>query len=124
MVRAHRMAWELLVGPIPANMCVLHAPLVCHNRKCVNPAHLRLGTKAENMADRKKDGTEFVPFTRGEKSGNATLNETMVGDIRGFYAKGGVTQGEIARAYGVSNQLISRIVLGTSWSHTYTRVLI
>ena len=121
-VYAHRTAWELLVGPIPAGMHVLHAPNVCHNRKCVNPAHLRLGTNAENVADRKKDGTQN--YTQGEKHGMAKLNEVMVADIRGFYAKGDVTQKEIARAYGVEQSQISDIVRGKSWAHTYKAALI
>ena len=114
-VAAHRLAWELLVGPIPANMCVLHAPNVCHNRKCVNPAHLRLGTQKENMADRKRDGTG----AEGEKSSLAKLTEAKVAKIRSLYAKGGVTQTEIAKAYGVSIATISLIVNGKRWTQTY-----
>ena len=117
MVKAHRLAWELAVGPIPADMHVLHAPLVCHNRKCINPAHLRLGTQKENMADRKKDGTEAD--TRGEKNGAAKLTEAKVAEIRSFYAKGGVTQTAVAKAYGVSRRLIYKIVRGKGWTHTY-----
>ena len=121
-VRVHRLAWELAVGPIPANMLVLHAPNVCHNTRCVNPAHLRLGTRADNMADRKKDGTEFVPFTQGEKHGNAKLTEAKVAEIRSLYAGGDVTQGQISKAYGVSKALISFIVNGKSWAHSHTRL--
>ena len=46
--KAHRVAHVLTCGPIPAGLLVLHG---CHNPRCVNPAHLRLGTHAENMQD-------------------------------------------------------------------------
>ena len=42
---AHRMAYELEVGPIPPGMLVDHT---CRVRLCVRPAHLRVVTDAEN----------------------------------------------------------------------------
>ena len=42
---AHRVAYELSVGPIPAGLQIDH---ICRVRACVNPAHLRPLTKAEN----------------------------------------------------------------------------
>lgn len=45
---AHRIAWELANGPIPAGLVVRH---MCHNRRCVNPAHLLIGTQADNIHD-------------------------------------------------------------------------
>jgi len=45
---AHRMAFHLFVGPIPAGLQVLHR---CDFGLCVNPAHLFLGTQGDNMAD-------------------------------------------------------------------------
>lgn len=43
---AHRMSYERVNGPIPAGMQIDH---ICHNRLCVNPDHLRVATKKQNM---------------------------------------------------------------------------
>ena len=45
---AHRVAYELVCGPIPAGLLVRHK---CHTPLCVNPDHLELGTQVENLAD-------------------------------------------------------------------------
>lgn len=42
----HRLAWEMLRGPIPAGLTVDH---LCRNRVCVRPDHLELVTRAENV---------------------------------------------------------------------------
>lgn len=48
VVSAHRLAYQLTIGAIPPGLLVMHT---CDERECCNPAHLRLGTYANNHAD-------------------------------------------------------------------------
>lgn len=50
---AHRVAWVLTFGEIPAGMTVDH---ICRERKCCNPEHLRLLTNVDNATDNGRTG--------------------------------------------------------------------
>ena len=54
--KAHRVAYILTFGEIPEGHHILHS---CDNPACVNPAHLRPGTRADNMQDALKRGRHF-----------------------------------------------------------------
>lgn len=69
-VPAYRVAWELVNGPIPAGMQIDHR---CWNPACVEVAHLRLATSAENgsnlngpRSDNRSTGVRNVYKNRGE----------------------------------------------------------
>jgi hypothetical protein len=48
MVSAHKAHWEMVNGPVPAGLVLMHS---CDNRRCVRLDHLRVGSVAENNVD-------------------------------------------------------------------------
>lgn len=105
---AHRVAYQLVVGPIPAGLNVLHR---CDNPPCCNPAHLFVGTQLDNVRDRDLKGRQ----AHGERSGAARLTAEQVRAIRERYAREPVGAHALAREYGVHPSVISCLVSGKTW---------
>lgn len=76
--RAHKVSWEVFVGPVPKGLLVLHH---CDVRHCVNPAHLWLGTPKDNYEDmlRKNRGRNNIKKT--------VLNQIDVRGILDYFKK-------------------------------------
>jgi hypothetical protein len=130
------VVWELLRGPIPEGLSVLHH---CDNPPCVRPDHLYLGGHSENAQDmwnrgRQGGGRRGVTsetasrgdahwtrkhpdrVTRGPQVNTAKLTEEQVREIRARHAAGeGLSA--LGRVYGVTPQSIYAIVNRKSWRH-------
>ncbi len=110
MVRAHRLSYELFVGPIELGKHILHRR-ECGRRDCINPHHLYMGTNADNNRDRVLWGN----FIFGEAHKNAKLTEKDVLSIRSLRKNRGYTYKILANMFGVGITLIHGIVKGQKW---------
>jgi hypothetical protein len=111
LMLAHRYSWELHNGPIPEGLHVCHH---CDNRRCVNPAHLFLGTDKENRHDCEMKGRGRQP--KGEANGQHKLTELQVCTIRNALLEG-ETLVRLAIQYNVTYGLIGHIKHGRAWKH-------
>lgn len=109
--RVPRLVWKLTKGAIPYDLHVLHT---CDSPACCRPEHLYLGTHAANMADMVQKGRANRP--EGSKNGRARLTEWTVAYIRQEYARGGITQGELARKYNASRGAVCHALSGYTWA--------
>ncbi len=112
LASAHRIAWMLTRGSIPDELCVLHS---CDVRACCNPAHLWLGTAADNMRDMVEKGRSAS--ISGENNGRAILSESQVIEIRRLHKAREMGVSELARYFGVSTSNVEYILQGVTWPH-------
>jgi hypothetical protein len=68
---AHRVAYELVKGPIPSGLIVRHK---CDNPPCCNPRHLEVGTYADNSADCVARGR----IAKGDTHGRKKITESQI----------------------------------------------
>ena len=108
---AHRVSYELNVGPIPDGHSVCHT---CDNPPCVNPAHLFTAPPAVNTADMDSKGRRGDHHPSGALNGRAVLTEEAAQEIRHLHAAG-VGYRRLATSFGVGKSTISRVIRGESW---------
>lgn len=110
LMLAHRAAYELRHGPIPAGLDACHR---CDTPACINPDHLFLGTDRENVRDREKKGRGHD--RRGRHNGQSKLTEGQVRLIRS--AGRSCREVDLAERFGVGPTTIGKIRRGESWGH-------
>lgn len=93
-VNAHRLYYERAKGPIPEGLQIDH---LCRQKDCVNPEHLEAVSCGENLRRASK------------------LSPEDVRAIRGWAGVGGWSQGRIAKAWGIQQSTVSKLVRGERW---------
>jgi DNA-binding transcriptional regulator YiaG len=93
---AHRLAYELVLGPIPEGHEVHHT---CNNRGCVNPFHMETLTHQEHT----------------HRTSGIALTMEDAREIQRRYAAGGISQDKLAREYGISQSLVRNILHYREW---------
>lgn len=106
VVGAHRHVMGLKVGD------AMHALHRCDNPPCVNPAHLFLGSQADNVTDAARKGR----MPRGIGHRRAKLTEDDVRAIR-LRTDAGETRASIADDYPVTPDVIAKIARRELWTH-------
>lgn len=107
---AHVASFNHFKGPIPDGLVVRHT---CDNPPCCNPAHLLLGTYADNSQDCVDRGR----CKEGEDHPYAKLTKRNVEEIRASYfgRNRGPTQYELAERFGVHQSIIWAVVHRRIW---------
>lgn len=108
---AHRVSWRLHWGTIPDGFFVCHH---CDNRACVNPAHLFLGTQADNMRDMAIKGRRRA--LAGAENARAKLVDESIPFVC-LLSHIGLPKKDIGEIFGVSRRTVRAILDGTKWRH-------
>lgn len=96
MIRAHKASYLLHKGPIPDGLVVCHS---CDVPACVNPDHLFLGSRKDNMQD---------CLHKGRLAGRRHDNQAIPAELRTEIAMSDLTYAEIEKKYGVCQTTISK----------------
>jgi hypothetical protein len=105
---AHRIAYELHVGPIPEGFVIRHS---CDNPICCNyKSHLITGTKWDNT----QDAVIRHRMAHGERHPQARLTEDIVVTCRRLYKEGRSCR-SLANQFGCRDSQMVRIITGKRW---------
>jgi hypothetical protein len=101
-VLAHRFSFEQVNGPIPDGGVIMHQ---CDTPRCVNPAHLKLGTQLENMRDCAKRGRSKKKMTFETAS-----------EIKAMRASGASCK-KICTRLELPKSTVQAVLDGRTWRH-------
>lgn len=116
---AHRAAYIVTHGPISADQVVRHT---CDNPPCCNPAHLLLGTQADNIQDAIGRGRwdprlgaqQVLPSTIARNTARRHLTERDIAAII-IARAAGHTINSVAAEYGLAGSTLQGVFCGTCY---------
>jgi hypothetical protein len=99
---AHRVAYELLVGPIPEGKYLCHK---CDTPLCINPQHMFIGDDSSNLRD----------CVRKERCGTAKITNAKAVEIRQLKRTGEYTNKQLGEMFGIGVTAVRSVVNRRSW---------
>lgn len=104
--KAHRLAWIFSGNQLSDSQCLLHA---CDNRRCCNPDHLFIGTRADNNLDKVRKGRQ----SKGEDYKRTRLTTEDILRIRAS----DIPIHDLCEEYDISWSHINNIQHRRKWKH-------
>jgi hypothetical protein len=104
---AHRLAFELVHGPMSRNQFVCHR---CDNPRCIEVAHLFLGSQLDNMRDMVAKGRHRAVRLCGEQNPGLKVGSVSAECLRVVHALGIFTQEQLGRWWSISQTRVSQLV--------------
>jgi hypothetical protein len=112
-VLAHRLAYALAKGPIPAGRVVMHT---CDNPPCCNPDHLELGSIDDNIRDMLRKHRHRPGGVSGLANHKSKLSPPLVCELRAAWHAGESIK-SIARRTGLAVGTVHPMLHGKTWAH-------
>lgn len=108
----HRLMWMLHNKTnIPKKDCICHS---CDNPPCCNPAHLFLGSQADNLKDARDKGK--MEMARGINHHATELSEDDIRQIR-YLGQTKMTHKDIGERFGTTRMSVNDIIHKRTWAH-------
>jgi len=104
----HRYIYQTIFGPVAPDLVIRHK---CDEKRCINPAHLEIGTAQDNVNDRVERGRSAI----GSRNGKAKLREEQVKFIK--YHMIDRPDSYIASLFSVDRKTIRDIRQEKTWQH-------
>lgn len=106
---AHRVAYEVFVGPVPEGLKIDH---LCRNTSCCNPDHLEPVTQTVNLARGRSAlsyPTTLDPYDASEARSAARIVADLPEHLKSERTRRGLSLRDVAAECGVSFNTLSRI---------------